>query len=170
MEITGDAKLIVRAPKKAPMEFIEKFILDKTRWIQEHLNKARLKLQAVELIKKQRPQTSQNLIKDQKKNAKDLLHSRVIYFSNKFGLQYNKVKINNAKKRWGSCTSKGNLNFCWRLAMAPLMVIDYVVVHELSHLEHKDHSKRFWKKVEDILPNYKEQRKWLKDNGHLLVC
>lgn len=83
-------------------------------------------------------------------------------------LKVSSVKINNARRRWGSCSSKGNINFSWRLVMAPQDVIEYVVVHELAHLKHKNHGVEFWKEVEAWFPAYKERKRWLKDNGHLL--
>ena len=94
---------------------------------------------------------------------------RVEFYSKVSGITYNKLKITNARKRWGSCSSKGNLNFTWRLIMAPLQVIDYVIVHELVHIKEKNHSKNFWNNVRIILPYYKTQKKWLKENGHLLI-
>jgi len=72
------------------------------------------------------------------------------------------LRITNARKRWGSCSVKGNLNFTWRLIMAPLQVIDYVVVHELVHIKEKNHSKNFWNHVSSYLPDYKQKRKELK--------
>ena len=78
------------------------------------------------------------------------------------------MKITNALKTWGSCSHQGNLNFTWRLIMAPLNVIDYVVVHELIHLDEKNHSRIFWDKVEILIPEYKGYKEWLKKNGHLL--
>ena len=70
-----------------------------------------------------------------------------------------------AKSRWGSCSSLGNLNFHWKLALMPEEVLDYVVVHELAHRKHMNHSPLFWKEVEQILPDYKVRRKWLRDHG-----
>jgi len=86
----------------------------------------------------------------------------------KKGLRYNRIKITNALKTWGSCSHQGNLNFTWRLIMAPLNVVDYVVVHELIHLDEKNHSRTFWEKVEILMPGYKEHKEWLKKNGHIL--
>jgi len=100
--------------------------------------------------------------------ARRVISERVRIYSDKFRYKYNKLKITGAEKRWGSCSSKGSLNFSWRLVMAPLDVIDYVVVHELVHLVEKNHSRRFWATVEFMMPEYKERRKWLKNNGHLL--
>lgn len=103
-----------------------------------------------------------------KKQALEHFNSRVNFFAAQAKLTYRSIKINGAKTLWGSCSPDGNLNFCWRLILAPLAVIDYVVAHELAHLVHGNHSKRFWRKVESILPSYQESRKWLKNNGHIL--
>ena len=78
------------------------------------------------------------------------------------------LKFNNAQKRWASCSPKNNLNFSWRLIMAPIGVVDYVVVHELVHLEEKNHSKEFWRKVKVLLPQYERYERWLKKYGYLL--
>jgi predicted metal-dependent hydrolase len=98
-----------------------------------------------------------------------IIIERVCLYSEMTGLKYKSVKVTNAKKRFGSCSHNGSLNFSWRLIMTPLNVIDYLVVHELVHLEEKNHSKNFWNKVKIILPNYKLSEKWLKENNHLLV-
>lgn len=79
----------------------------------------------------------------------------------------NNIRFKNNQSNWGSCSSKRNLNFSTRLLFATPEAIDYVIVHELAHLKEMNHSSRFWKIVSDVLPNYKEQEKWLKANGHL---
>jgi len=76
-----------------------------------------------------------------------------------------RVYLKYNKSNWGSCSSKGNINLSTRLLFAPSQVIDYVIIHELSHLIEMNHSPRFWKIVRDIMPNYEEQEKWLKVNG-----
>ena len=103
-----------------------------------------------------------------KKAAREKILERVDWYSGKTGLLYNRVKISNAQKQWGSCTNIGNLSFSWRLIMAPLSVVDYVVIHELVHLIEKNHSKSFWDKVQFFMPDYKMQKNWLKKNGYLL--
>ncbi|RLI77359.1 M48 family peptidase [Archaeoglobales archaeon] len=103
-----------------------------------------------------------------RKKAYEKISERVEWYAQKRGFKYNKVNITNAQKRWGSCSHKKNLNFSWRLIMAPLPVVDYVVVHELVHLEEKNHTKSFWNKVKMLMPDYEKHRDWLKKNGYLL--
>jgi len=103
-----------------------------------------------------------------KKKAYEKISERVEWYAKKRGFVYNKINITNANKRWASCSAKGNLNFSWRLIMAPLAVIDYVVVHELVHLEEKNHAKTFWNKVKMLMPDYEKHKEWLKINGYIL--
>ncbi len=100
-----------------------------------------------------------------------LYYSQVAQMAGRMGKEIgsvNRISIRNQKTRWGSCSSKGNLNFNWRLLMAPNEVLDYVVVHELCHFAYLDHSKLFWQMVEGVLPGFQEQKEWLKANGALL--
>lgn len=103
-----------------------------------------------------------------KRTAKKIIKDRLEHFAELVDCSFNNFKISSAKKRWGSCSSKGNLNFSWRLMLAPIKIIDYVIAHELSHLKHLDHSREFWAYLESFFPEYKRCEKWLKDNGHLL--
>lgn len=84
------------------------------------------------------------------------------------GGHYEKITIRDQKTRWGSCSQTGTLSFNYRLMMAPPEVIDYVIVHELCHLTHMNHSKAFWNMVAGILPDYAERKHWLKQHGHEL--
>lgn len=103
-----------------------------------------------------------------KNEAYRIIAERTGVYSARYGFSPKQVKISSARTRWGSCSPDGTLNFTWRLVMAPLEVIDYVVVHELSHLRVKNHSNRFWQEVEKILPEYKDRRKWLRVHGETL--
>jgi len=103
-----------------------------------------------------------------KERAYEKISERVEWYAKKRGFVYNKINITDANQRWGSCSPKGNLNFSWRLIMAPLSVIDYVVVHELVHLEERNHTKFFWTKVKMLIPDYEKYKEWLKENGYLL--
>ena len=100
------------------------------------------------------------------RQAKEYIGPRVHFFAKMAGQEYAQVSITSAKTRWGSCTSKRTLNFSWRLMMAPLDKIDYVVAHEVAHLEQLNHSKKFWKKVQALMPDYKIRQQWFKDNQH----
>ena len=99
--------------------------------------------------------------------AKDFIAERLKVYSKLTGLYPSSIRITSANKRWGSCSGKNSINFSYNLIMAPVEIIDYVIVHELIHIEEKNHSKKFWQKVEKVIPDYKARRKWLKENGHL---
>lgn len=103
-----------------------------------------------------------------KSMARLLINQRIRVVNNTLNLRFNRVAIRGQKTRWGSCSRLGNLNFNWRLVMAPLPVMDYVVAHELLHLVEPNHSKKFWDLVENACPDYKSCREWLKKNGHRL--
>jgi predicted metal-dependent hydrolase len=107
-----------------------------------------------------------------KDEAEKMLIERVSRYAGLMGVTYASVRLSEAKVRWGSCGKKNNLNFAWRLIMCPIAVIDYVVVHELSHIAYKNHSSSFWARVKTVLPNYKEQQDWLKVNRKLMeiIC
>jgi hypothetical protein len=103
-----------------------------------------------------------------KEQALKIFTEQVNHYSGMHGFFPKQVKVTSAKTRWGSCSANGTINFTWRLVMAPLEVVDYVVIHELAHLRIKNHSPRFWKLVESLCPDYKRCRKWLRDHGELL--
>ncbi len=103
-----------------------------------------------------------------KREAKEKMEGRVHYFSNRLQLFPKGLKITSAKYRWGSCSRDSRLSLCWRIIMAPLNVMDYVLIHELVHIKEKNHSKKFWTTLETILPDYRKHRLWLKENGHRL--
>lgn len=103
-----------------------------------------------------------------KEQARRQIKERVELYTRMAGVKHGKIKITSARKRWGSCGVGGNLNFSWRLIMAPLKVVDYVVVHEIAHLAERGHSRDFWAKVQAMMPDYRKARSWLKENGYLL--
>ncbi len=104
-----------------------------------------------------------------KERALDILVDRTHIYAKLMKLSYNTIRIKRLKSRWGSCSTKCNINYNWMLIMAPIPVMDYVVVHELSHLVHMDHSSRFWTLVASIIPEYKESTKWLKEHTSCLL-
>ncbi len=109
-----------------------------------------------------------NLEKFYKEKAVKVLKERTDYYSNILKVAPKNIVIKNQKTLWGSCSSKGNINYNYKIVMAPLKILDYIVVHELCHLVHMNHSKDFWQLVESIIPDFKERRNWLKENGYKL--
>ena len=103
-----------------------------------------------------------------KEQAMQIISERVALYANIMGVTPGTIKLSEAKARWGSCSTKNNLNFAWRLIMCPLSVIDYVVVHELSHITYKNHSPAFWARVKTVLPTYEDNQEWLKVNKKLM--
>jgi len=164
IEITPEAEVIVRAPYYASVSEINKLIGEKSDWIHKHLQKMS------DRQKKKAEAPSQELtaqdIKLLTTRAKRIIPQRVRYYADIMGVTYGRITIRMQKSRWGSCSSKGNLNFNCLLMRTPDEIIDYVVVHELCHLKEMNHSPRFWAEVEKIFPDYKERRKWLKDHGN----
>lgn len=103
-----------------------------------------------------------------RKEAARLFKERTEIYSKVLGVSPKRIFIKDQKTLWGSCSSKGNINYNYRIIMAPISIIDYIVVHELCHLIHMNHSKEYWNAVKSILPDYEKRRKWLKDNGCVL--
>lgn len=108
-------------------------------------------------------------IKDMAQKALEIIPERVQIYAEKIGVTYGRITIRNQRTKWGSCTSNGNLNFNCLLMAAPTEVLDSVVVHELCHRLHMNHSKEFYAKVYRIFPDYDKWNKWLKDNSSLLI-
>ena len=103
-----------------------------------------------------------------REQAAEYLSARVRHYAGTIGARYSRIGISNARGRWGSCSSKGVLNFSWRLMMAPRDVVDYVVVHEVVHLEELNHSKRFWEKVKALAPHFLHAKRWLERHHRTL--
>ena len=105
-----------------------------------------------------------------RKQAQEILPQKVASWAQKMGVEYNNIVIKDQKTLWGSCSQKKNLNFSYRLIKMPSSIIDYLIVHELAHLIHFDHSPEFWSCVEGYIPNYKEARKWLNTNRYAVMA
>lgn len=100
--------------------------------------------------------------------ATDVVFKRVQYYADLMGATYYSINLSDAKARWGSCGAKQTININWRAVMCPLFVIDYIAIHELSHIQYKNHSREFWKRVETIMPDYREAQEWLNQNSRLV--
>lgn len=165
LEVHRDGQVLVRAPQRMSEIRIRKFVMQKKEWVLKNLEK----------VQKQRHREGEMLHLSPEERtqlrakARCIFAERSAYFGEKMGVEYNKIFIREQKTRWGSCSSDRNLNFNWKLVLAPPQVLDYVVVHELCHLKEMNHSQAFWNKVEEIMPSYQEQKQWLKDNGWKLI-
>lgn len=100
-----------------------------------------------------------------REKTEEIIHERIKELQKYFDRKPSDIKIKEQKKRWASCTSQGRLLFNWRCSMASVKAIDYIIVHEMCHLYHMNHSKSFWNKVSSVLPDYKKRSEWLKNNA-----
>lgn len=119
--------------------------------------------------KSNKKKIKESITKELKKQFRQIVEEGVEEYNKFYNFKYNRIAIKDNRTNWGSCSSKGNLNFNWKLIFAPLEVIDYVIVHELCHLKEHNHSSRFWNLVSEKMPNHKQYRKWLKENGGGLI-
>jgi len=163
VEIKDGETVLVRAPYGMSDFRIREFLKKSEKWIDAHLEKV-----ATSQCPEEEQLTLEEL-KDITEAAKRDIVLRVRRFAPIVGVTYNRITIKCQKTRWGSCSGKKNLNFNCLLMLAPESVRDYVVVHELCHLIEMNHSKAFWAQVERVLPDWKEQRKWLKSHGGELM-
>ncbi len=161
-----NGKLIVRAPKKMAAEEIDRFLLQHKRWIETHLAKAQAQQAEKEALQKLTTEEIRALAN----RAAKVIPQRVAYYAPLIGVTYGRITIRNQRSKWGSCSSKGNLNFNCLLMLAPPEVLDSIVVHELCHRKEMNHSDRFYAEVLRVFPDYWAQHKWLKENGELLMA
>lgn len=159
IEISKLGEVTVRAPLFCPKWRINAFIKQKQNWIEKTLK--RFKSQTIG----SRPLT-QDEISQLRKLAKEVIPKKVKYFSDLMNVNYNNLKITSAKKRFGSCSTKNTLCFSLYLMQFGQPLIDYVVVHELAHTIHHNHSKEFYGVIEKYLPDYKERQKALRDRAY----
>lgn len=103
------------------------------------------------------------------RQAKEIITNRLVYHAKRMNASYTSVRFSDTKSKWGTCFHDNSLQFNWRLVMAPLLVIDYVIIHELVHTTEKNHGRDFWSKVRLFTPAYRQHREWLTKNGHSLI-
>ena len=154
-------EIIARAPLRMKDKEIYSFIESKWLWIEKNLAKIEEHEKAISNIE---PFTQEE-INALAEKAKTIIVQRVNHYAPKIGVTYNRITIRCQRTRWGSCSSKGNLNFNCLLALFPEEIIDSVVVHELCHRKHMNHSPQFYAEIEKVFPQYKKWHKWLSDNG-----
>jgi predicted metal-dependent hydrolase len=177
--------IILVVPSDFPVKKAEEFIRSKGDWILKHVDSARPKIEGlVYRGREMEPEYDDNTVtfvvkKNGKKIkiddklkfffenwmysvAQDYIPYRTYELADKYNFNFNKISVKQVRSRWGSCSSNGNLAFNYKLMQFENEVIDYVIVHELCHTKEMNHSPRFWKLVEDIIPNYKELKNSLK--------
>ena len=162
LELRADGTLLVRAPRRMSMLRIRSFLAAHRDWIEKQHRKHAARPTVEKLTEEE--------LKALKKEAKNRLTARAAYFAPLVGVSFGRVAVRCQKTKWGSCSAKGNLNFNCLLLLAPPEVMDYVVVHELCHRLEMNHSARFWQNVERVLPDYRDCRKWLRQNGDTLMA
>ena len=167
LQVNPDLTVTVRAPKRMADREIRLFVQEKEHWIRRHVEQLR---QRTEQYDKQglKPLSYAEL-NELADKALAYIPERVAHFAEKMGITYGRITIRNQKTRWGSCSSKGNLNFNCLLMLTPPEVIDYVVIHELCHRKEMNHSKAFWDEVSHVMPDYEKARAWLKSEGDMIM-
>ncbi|MCF2642361.1 M48 family metallopeptidase [Roseburia hominis] len=165
IQIKPDGTVVLRAPYGVPKRELNRILEEKRSWIEVHLQEIKER----EAAQKALPKFSMQEINELANKALAYIPERVKYYAPIVGVNYTRITIRNQKTRWGSCSSKGGLNFNCLLMLTPPEVIDYVVVHELCHRKEMNHSKAFWAEVEKVLPDYKSAKRWLKENGGELI-
>ncbi len=153
LEVTREGKALVRAPIRMKRAYIDDFVLRNRAWL-------------ISRMERRSRKNARENVSDEKKAelaalAKVIMPQKVEYFAKIMNVQPTSVKITNAAARWGSCSGKNSLCFSWRLMLYPEKAINYVVIHELSHILHHDHSREFWQTVAKYMPDYKAAEKLL---------
>ncbi len=156
IQIDREGQVIVRTPYGITKRQVEEFLDEKKDWLLQTR-------QRVEKRKTEQIPISEEVRREGIERAKRIFPERTAYFAKRMGVDYGRITIREQKTRWGSCSSKGNLNFNWKLVLLDPELLDYVVVHELAHRREMNHSKNFWKIVEAELPDYRERRRRLKE-------
>lgn len=156
IQIDREGQVIVRTPYGITKRQVEEFLDEKKDWLLQTR-------QRVEKRKTEQIPISEEVRREDIERAKRIFPERTAYFAKRMGVDYGRITIREQKTRWGSCSSKGNLNFNWKLVLLDPELLDYVVVHELAHRREMNHSVAFWKVVEAELPDYRERRRRLKE-------
>lgn len=167
IRVSEDLSVTLRVPLGYSERKIKQVLKANESWINEAVETMREKVAEYEAEGCEK--LTEEEIKELKVKAKDVIPPLVEHYAEIMGVDYGRITIKSQKTRWGSCSSKGNLNFNCILMLAPQEVIEYIVVHELCHRKEMNHSTAFWAEVEKVLPDYKNQVRWLKDKGRIIM-
>ena len=163
MEIQPNVNIVVRAPMRMSERQIVKFVESHEDWIRKH--RAKMELSQQETVE---PLTAEEIDALANK-AMEVIPERVKHYAPLVGVTYGRITIRNQKTKWGSCSSKGNLNFNCLLMLMPMEVIDSIVVHELCHRKYMNHSKDFYEEIYRVYPEYDRWNRWLKKKGSQIM-
>lgn len=167
IQIDENLQITVRAPLRMSDAAIRDFIEERSAWIEKHLQKMRDRQEEMKVAPQE--MLTMEEIRELAQRAADYIPGRVALYAAQIGVRYGRITIRNQRSRWGSCSSRGNLNFNCLLMLTPPEIIDYVVVHELCHRLEMNHSSAFWAEVGQVLPDYRKYEKWLKTNGEKIM-
>lgn len=164
LQVTGNSDVIVRAPQQITRREAELFVQKNAEWIKRTRREIKLRCERQkEMAEEYRIPDYTSLTPMEKNKIRRHIMERLKLYAPQMGVKFARVTVRDQKTRWGSCSSKGNLNFNYRLHYLPQELMDYVVVHELAHRIHMNHSREFWEVVAAIDADYKEHRKRLKE-------
>ena len=166
LEVRDDGRIVLRAPLGCSTRQLNAFVEKNRGWLERKLREA----EARQLEREKIPKLGEEELAALQKRGRAVFAERAAYFAPLVGVSYGRVSVRRQRSKWGSCSGKGNLNFNCLLLLAPPEVLDYVVVHELCHRLEMNHSPRFWAQVERVLPDYREARRWLRENGEALMA
>ena len=165
LQVISSEEVLVRAPIFTSNIAIRSFVESKRAWIEKKQKQIALQEQKILNTDPLSETDRQQLLKQ----ASDYFQEKTAYYAGLVGVKYGRISIRHQKSKWGSCSSMGNLNYNALLMLAPESVRDYVIVHELCHRIHMNHSPRFWEEVQRVLPDYTQAKRWLKSHGKELL-
>lgn len=160
IRVTGDGQVEIRAPFGCPDGQIEKILVRKQEWILRN----QMRQRELDRLRRKNALTPEAEAAA-REEARRRLKERTAFFAERMGVSYGKITVREQRTRWGSCSSRGNLNFNWKLIRMPREILDYVVVHELAHRKEMNHSRAFYQIVASVLPDYRSRERWLREHG-----
>ena len=165
LEVQED-RVLLRAPLRCPRATLEAFVEKNRGWLSRRLQAREERRRALAAI----PALREEELAALQKRGRTVFAERAAHFAPLVGVRYGRISVRRQRSKWGSCSSRGNLNFNCLLLLAPAEVLDYVVVHELCHRLEMNHSPRFWAEVARVLPDWREARRWLREQGDTLMA